>query len=78
MEDSTMGMHKSGGTKARGRTAQTPAEGQHGVNPTHKISPQEVRRDTNRPQSAGGGRKRGDRRDTHPIGRKGKVGGNSW
>ena len=73
-----MGMHKSGGTKGRGRSGREIARGEKDVNPTHKNSPQEVRRDTSRPQSAGAGRKRGDRRDTHPIGRKAGGPGASW
>lgn len=73
-----MGMHKSGGTKSRGRAGRTPPTGEKDVNPTHKNSPQEVRSDASRPMSAGAGRKRGDRRDMHPIGRKAGGKGASW
>jgi hypothetical protein len=56
-----MGMHKSGGTKARGRNnimgSEAPISGNQGALPL------EQRVDTNRPIGNGGGKNRGDRRD---------------
>jgi hypothetical protein len=49
-------------TKARGRTAKT---NPIGPEPTEPHTPQEMRREVNRPQSAGV-KKRGDRKDTVP------------
>ena len=50
---------------ARGRTARTTAKAV--TDSGHGALPREMRTDTNRPQSAGGGKKRGDRRDTSPT-----------
>ena len=57
------GMHKSGGTKNRGRTPG--ASNLLTPNPTHPNVPQEMRADTTRPIGAGGTIHRGDRRDTN-------------
>lgn len=50
--------------KARGRTAQTTAP--DGPNPTEGHVQQERLTESNRPIGSGGGKLRGDRRDTHP------------
>jgi len=57
-------MHKSGGTKARGR--QRGATHPAGVSPTRSNTPQEMRSDATRPIGRGGTKQRGDRRDTNP------------
>lgn len=49
------------GAKARGRTAKTTAP--DGPNPTEGHVQQELKTETNRPVSSGGGKLRGDRRD---------------
>src|SRR5215207_4790938 len=58
-----MGMHKSGGTKTRGRSKGTT----HLIepNPTHPNVPQTMRSDATRPIGRGGTKQRGDRRDTN-------------
>ena len=50
-------------TKARGRAAQTHPEGPSPTKPQHQV---EQRAEASRPITAGGGKKRGDRQDTHP------------
>ena len=59
------GMHKGGGTKARGRTSgasNTPMiQGNQGA------LAREKKLDTNNPIGRGGGKNRGDRRDTNPT-----------
>jgi hypothetical protein len=57
------GMHKSGGTKRRGRSRDIAPDP---VAPTKAAFPKEIRTDTTRPVTPGGGKKRGDRRDTNP------------
>lgn len=57
------GMHKSGGTKNRGRTAG--ASHQLGPTPTRPNVPQELRAEATRPIGRGGTVQRGDRRDTN-------------
>lgn len=58
------GMHKSGGTKSRGRSAG--ASNQIGQNPSKPNVPQTMRTEASRPIGAGPGH-RGDRRDTNPT-----------
>jgi hypothetical protein len=54
------------GTKARGRTNIPGGNASAGASPTKPNVPQEMRREANRPVNAGGGGKhRGDRRDTN-------------
>jgi hypothetical protein len=55
--------------KTRGRTSITgPSKAGHlGPRGSNPMSQQERRMDVNRPQGAGGGKLRGDRRDTHPT-----------
>ena len=60
----------SGGAPVGGKTAAVTAEI---VNPTGRHSPQELHTQATRPVSAGGGVKRGDRRDMHPSYSTGKV-----
>src|SRR3954451_7609345 len=61
-----MGMHKSGGTKNRGRTPG--ASHLIGPNPTKPNVAQEMRAEANRPTGRnGGGKHRGDRRDTNRV-----------
>lgn len=50
----------------------SPAEG--GANPTHRVSPNELYTQANRPTGPGAGIHRGDRRDTHPSYTTGKAG----
>jgi len=59
-----MGMHKSGGTKNRGRMGGTTAPASS-RSPTNPNTPQELRADANRPIGRGGTKHRGDRRDTN-------------
>jgi len=59
------GMHKSGGTKNRGRTAG--ATHLLGPNPTHPNVPQTLRTEASRPIGRGGTKQRGDRRDTNRV-----------
>ena len=64
------GMEDVKDRKARGRTAKTvePVPGEDmGPRATRPNVPQEVRREANRPQTPGGGRHRGDRRDTSRL-----------
>jgi len=65
-----VGMEGPVGRKARGRTART-VVGQPGADrgpvPTKPNVPQEVLREASRPQTPGGGRHRGDRRDTSRL-----------
>jgi hypothetical protein len=66
-----LGIDKSNAKKPRGRTAATTKA----INPapTHRISPNELRTQANRPVgSGGGGLHRGDRRDMHPLFSTGK------
>jgi hypothetical protein len=68
-----LGMDRSNTKKARGRTAATTSK--LNPNPTHRISPQEVRTQANRPMGRGSGSgalHRGDRRDMHPLFSTGK------
>ena len=65
-----LGMDRSNAKKPRGRTAATTKS--LDPNPTHRISPQEIRTQANRPIGSGGGLKRGDRRDMHPLYSTGK------
>ena len=58
------GMHKSGGTKNRGRTSG--ASRQIGATPSKPNVQQTMRADANRPQGRGT-KKRGDRRDTNRV-----------
>ena len=53
------------GAKARGRTAKTTAP--DGPNPTEGHTSQERITEANRPISSGGGKLRGDRRDTSRL-----------
>jgi len=58
-----MGMHKSGGTKTRGRKT---IRG-HDTTIANKAAVDlEKRTEATRPISSGGGKNRGDRRDTNP------------
>jgi hypothetical protein len=59
-----MGMHKSGGTKARGRT-QRGASDRVEPSPTRPNHPVELRTEASRPVGPGGTKHRGDRRDTN-------------
>jgi hypothetical protein len=61
-----MGMHKSGGTKARGRAklAGHDAGPDMGPRDTRPNPPVTVKTEANRPTSSGG-KHRGDRRDMH-------------
>jgi len=58
-------MHKSGGTKNRGRTKGASSPAAFGSN-TRSNTPQEMRSDATRPIGRGGTKQRGDRRDTNP------------
>ncbi|MDB5324863.1 MAG: hypothetical protein JWM57_432 [Phycisphaerales bacterium] len=60
----------SGGAPVGGKTAATHPEI---PNPTGRHSENELRTQTNRSVTAGGGVKRGDQRDTHPSYSTGKV-----
>ena len=59
------GMHGGSDKKTRGRSAISFQGGGRdmGTTPTKPNVPQEMRTEANRPVSAGGGKKRGDRRD---------------
>lgn len=59
-----MGMHKSGGTKNRGRMGRTTSPASL-ASPTRSNTPQEMRADATRPIGSGGTKHRGDRRDTN-------------
>ena len=61
-----MGMHKSGGTKSRGKNQiPTPDAGPDmGPRPSRPHPPIDVKSEANRPVSSGG-KHRGDRRDMH-------------
>ena len=61
------GMHGKANRKARGRTTITGMGGDLGPNKTNPMTPQEVRRDANRPVNAGAGKHRGDRRDMSKL-----------
>ena len=61
MKRESTGMHKSGGTKNRGRTAG--ASNLLGPSPTHPSVPQTLRAETTRPIGRGGTKQRGDRKD---------------
>ena len=63
------GMHGGGDKKTRGRSAISFEGGgsDMGTSPTAPHVPQEVRREVTRPQSPGGGKHRGDRRDMSPT-----------
>lgn len=61
---SSGGMHKGGGTKARGRTAGA-SSAAFDRSPTKPNTPISMRTEATRPGSAGV-KKRGDRRDTNP------------
>ena len=53
--------------KARGRTNITTTAGDVGPSPTRPNTPQEMRREADRPQGPGGGKHRGDRRDMSKL-----------
>ena len=59
-----MGMHKSGGTKARGRARGATVVPRGTASPTHGAIDIGKRTEVSRPQGRGGGKNRGDRRDT--------------
>jgi hypothetical protein len=59
-----MGMHKSGGTKNRGRTK---LRGNDAVIGNRGPVELEKRTEVTRPITPGGGKNRGDRRDTNPT-----------
>lgn len=65
---STRGMHGNTDRKTRGRTNITGTSGNVGPRATSPNTPHEMRKETNRPQSPGGGGKhRGDRRDMSKL-----------
>ena len=59
-----MGMHKSGGTKSRGRARGATVTPRGTKEPTDGAIQIGKRTQATRPQGAGGGKNRGDRRDT--------------
>jgi hypothetical protein len=61
------GMHGGKDRKARGRTNITGTGGDLGPRKTNPNTPQEMRREATRPQSPGGGKHRGDRRDMNKL-----------
>lgn len=61
------GMHGGGDRKARGRSSITPGVMSDAPRPSKPNVPQEVRREATRPVKPGGGKHRGDRRDTSPT-----------
>ena len=65
-----LGMDKSAAKQPKGRTARTTKS--LDPNPTHRISPNELRTQATRPIGNGGGVQRGDRRDMHPLFSTGK------
>jgi hypothetical protein len=64
MRSFKMGMHKSGGTKNRGRTK---ISGNDAVIANRAAVELEKRTQATRPIKPGGGKNRGDRRDTDPT-----------
>jgi len=69
-----MAMHSKSDRKTRGRTAisgrpntREMGRGDSGPTATEPFTPQELRREASRPISPGGGKHRGDRRDTSPT-----------
>ena len=69
-----MAMHSKSDRKTRGRTAisgrpstSEMGRGDLGPTPTRPKTPEDVRREANRPVTPGGGKHRGDRRDTSPT-----------
>ena len=76
------GMHGGSDKKTRGRTSISFQGGGRDMGPTPSKpnAPQELRTEANRPISAGGGKKRGDRRDmskTYTGNAKHKARGNN-
>lgn len=61
------GMHANKNRKARGRTNISGMGGDVGPSKTNPHTPQEMRREASRPQSPGGGKHRGDRRDMSKL-----------
>jgi len=61
------GMHAKSDRKQRGRSNITGQGGDLGPKSTNPHTPQELRREVNRPQSPGGGKHRGDRRDMNKL-----------
>lgn len=61
------GMHGGGNKKLKGRTSISGASQYDSPRASKPNVPQEVRRDANRPVTAGGGKHRGDRRDMSPT-----------
>lgn len=62
------GMHGNQNRKVRGRTSITGTTARDlGPRKTNPNTPQELRREVNRPQSPGGGKHRGDRRDMNKL-----------
>jgi hypothetical protein len=61
------GMNGGQNRKARGRTNITGSGGDLGPRKTNPNTPQERRVEVNRPQTAGGGTQRGDRRDMNKL-----------
>jgi hypothetical protein len=59
------GMHKGGGTKARGRSRGTTSSPM--IQGNQGALAREKKLDTNNPIGRGGGKNRGDRRDTNPA-----------
>ena len=62
-----MGMHKSGGTKARGRARGATSIPRGAKEPTDGAIQIGKLTQASRPQGRGGGKNRGDRRDTNPT-----------
>ena len=63
----TRGMNPKANRKARGRTNITGTGGDLGPRKTNPMTPQEMRREANRPQGPGAGKHRGDRRDMNKL-----------
>lgn len=61
------GMHANKNRKARGRTNITDMGGDVGPSKTNPHTPQEMRREADRPQGPGAGKHRGDRRDMSKL-----------
>ena len=62
-----MGMHKSGGTKVRGRARGATVVPRGTANPTDGAIQIGKLTQASRPQGRGGGKNRGDRRDTSRV-----------
>lgn len=61
------GMHAKANRKTRGRTTISGMGGDLGPSKTNPMTPQEAKREVTRPQSPGGGKHRGDRRDMNKL-----------